>query len=219
MRRRRSSCLPWVATALLAVTCGGCGESHSSPARATRAAAGPSITLTPAQATPPTTTPRPQRNEAREDPHEPIPERGGTIPAAAKRRQDSVTQSALSPTPQQALTRFGELYVNWSARTVRGHQLALAGISIGAARLEAEQVAARVQGNSVIGQDSVSNSGEVISVARGSGSASGSWVVVTREHTEGIRGYANLPSRIQITYAQLRHTQGGWVVSSWQPQH
>ncbi|HEY7933375.1 MAG TPA: hypothetical protein VID48_06065 [Solirubrobacteraceae bacterium] len=215
MRRRSSALLLGVIVALA-----GCGGQHSTHTK-TRRSAGPSISFTPAgvvqtQAT--ATTSTQAQNPANQDPHEPAPERGGTIPRGAEHRQDAVSRNALSATPEQALRRFAELYVNWDAKSVRAHQLALASISIGAARLTAEQVAAQVQGSSVIGQDSVSNSGEVISITRGIGGASGYWVVVTNEHTEGRRGYENLPARLHVTYALLRHLAGGWVISTWQPR-
>jgi hypothetical protein len=187
---------------LLALVVVGCGVSQptkSSPPPSS----GPSISSTPSAAV---------------DTHEPAPERGGNIPTAAKRVQDTVAAKALSGTPQQALEHFAQLYVNWNASTVRAHQLALAAISVGAARLTSEQAAAHVQGDAAVGQDSISNSGQVVSIAKGTGSAQGDWVIVTKERTSGAHGYRNLPAQLHVTYAQVTAAGGGWVVSSWQPQ-
>lgn len=156
---------------------------------------------------------------AHEDPHEPASERGGTISAAAKHAEDSVADGAASPTPELALSRFANLYMNWKANTVRAHQLQLAGISIGSARLTAQQTAAQVQGDSTIGQDSVSNSGEVVSISRGQAAASGYWVIVSDEKTRGKGEYRNLPAQVHVTYAVVKHLQAGWVVSAWEPQN
>jgi hypothetical protein len=153
------------------------------------------------------------------DLHEPPAERGGSIPARARRVQDTVPSSALSASPQQALARFAALYFNWTASTVRAHQLALAAISVGGARLTSEQAAAHVQGSAVIGQDSISNSGRVVSIARGTGRARGYWVIVTEEHTGGTHAYRSLPAQLHVTYARVTAANGGWVVSAWEPQN
>lgn len=208
-----------LATLLMVFVLGGCGSSHptsSSPP----ASSGPSISSTPANPPNPTQpvrdpTPIPSSTV---DTHEPAPERGGTIPAAAARAQNTVSAKALSSTPQQALERFAQLYINWNASSVRTHQLALAAISVGAARLTSEQAAAHVQVDAAIGQDSISNSGQVVSMARGTGSAHGYWVIVTRERTSGARRYSHLPAQLHVTYARVTMAGGGWVVSSWQPQ-
>jgi hypothetical protein len=154
----------------------------------------------------------------RVDPHEPAAERGGTVPASSKRAEDEVLAGAASPTPQSALRRYTDLYMNWTAGDLRKHQLELAEISVGAARLLAQESAARVQGATPIGQDSVSNSGEVVSIAQGSGSASGYWVIVTDERTHGSGEYRDLPAQVHVTYASVKHVEGGWVISAWEPQ-
>lgn len=209
-----------ITAVLLTLVLGGCGVGQPTDP-SPPSASGPSISSTPANPPDPT-----QPNRAPTgvpgstvDTHEPAPERGGTIPAAARRAQYSVSAKALSSTPQQALERFAQLYINWDASTVRTHQLALAAISVGAARLTSEQAAAHVQGDAAVGQDSISNSGQVVSIARGVGSAQGYWVIVTRERSRGARGYGNLPAQLHVTYAQVTAAPGGWVVSSWQPQN
>lgn len=219
MRSISSLCVRPATAVFLALVIGGCGVSQptrSSPPSSSE----PSISSTPAN--PPSVT---QSNQTPADTpstavdtHEPAPERGGNIPTAAKRAQDTIAAKALSGTPQQALERFAKLYINWNASTVRAHQLALATISVGAARLTSEQTAAHIQGDAVVGQDSISNSGQVVSIAQGADSAQGYWVIVTKERTGGAHGYRNLPAQLHVTYAQVTAAGGGWVVSSWQPQ-
>lgn len=220
MRSISSLSMRLATSVLLALVVGGCGASQ--PSRSSPpSSSGPSISSTPAN--PPSVTQSKHTPagipSTAVDTHEPPPERGGSIPPAAKRAQDTISAKALSSTPQQALARFAQLYVNWNASTVRAHQLALAAISVGAARLTSEQAAAHVQGNAAVGQDSISNSGQVVSIARGTGSARGSWVIVTQERTSGARRYRNLPAQLHVTYAQVIAAGGDWVVSSWQPQN
>ncbi|MGH2833804.1 MAG: hypothetical protein ACRDK2_13605, partial [Solirubrobacteraceae bacterium] len=210
MRSIYSLCVLPATAVLLALVIGGCGVSQptsSSPPPSS----GPSISSTPAN--PPSvirsnSTPAGTPSTA-VDTHEPAPERGGNIPAAAKHAQNTVSAKALSGTPQQALEHFAQLYINWNVSTVRAHQLALAASSVGAARLTSEQAAAHVQGDAVVGQDSISNSGQVISIAQGVGSAQGYWVIVTRERTSGAHGYHNLPAQLHVTYAQVTPAGGG----------
>jgi hypothetical protein len=205
---------------LLALALGGCGSSQPTRPPSTASTDGhghvyTSTTRKPestSQSAPDTGT------DAPGDPHEPAPERGGTIPRAARRAEDTVAAGAVSPTPQSALARFADLYMNWTANSVRRHQLELAEISIGSARLIAEQSAARVQGDIAIGRDSVSNSGEVVSISRGSASAGGYWVLVSREKTSGTGDYRHLPAQVHVTCARVRHLATGWVVSAWEPR-
>jgi len=152
------------------------------------------------------------------DTHEPAPEQGGTIPPAARRAEDGLGAGAASPTPQRALTRFADLYMNWTPQSLRGHQLELAKISIDGARLAAQQSAAQAQGATAVGQNAVSNSGEVVSLSQGSAGASGYWVIVTDEQTRGNDSYRDLPARVHVTYARVRHIAGGWVIAAWEPQ-
>jgi hypothetical protein len=215
-----------IALVLLPLTLAGCGFSQSNDQNSTSSPQGPSIFSSPADpptraVTSTTTTPSNSASTASNNSthNESPPERDGTIPTVVKRAQTTVSASVVSGTPQRALERFAQLYTNWNASTVRAHQLALAAISVGAARLTSEQAAAHVQGDAAIGQDSVSNSGEVVSIARGMGSAQGFWVIVTREQLDGRSAYRKLPSQLHVTYAQVTAAGGGWVVSSWQPQN
>ena len=149
---------------------------------------------------------------------DPAPERSGTIPSAAESAQNKVAASAGSPTAQAALEHYANLDINWTAATVGHVQNELAAISVGQARAQALQAAIAYGHDSTLQQSQVANTGTVIAIAPGQGPAAGSWVIVTRESTTGSGDYAGLPPTDHITDAQVEHTSGGWIVSSWSPQ-
>lgn len=120
-------------------------------------------------------------------------------------------------TPQQALYAFAALYVNWSYETLTAEQLALARMSVGAARLAEQQAAASTPSDSTIREGHIYNSGQVVSIAPDAARA-GSWVIVTRERTGGNTRYQGLPASYHVTLARLAAVPGGWAVSQWLPQ-
>jgi hypothetical protein len=150
---------------------------------------------------------------------DPAPERGGTIPQAARAAQSQLAASAGAPTPRAALERYASRYVNWTAQTVTGVQGQLAAISLGQARAQALQAAASYARDGALNASRVANHGSVISIARGYGTAATWWVIVTQEQTTGTADYAGLPATDHVTYAQLQHTGSGWIVSQWSPQN
>jgi hypothetical protein len=153
------------------------------------------------------------------DTGDPAPERGGTIPAAATNAQNRVSGTAGSPTARAAVNRYAQLYINWNARALVADQQKLAAISIGAARLQAQQAAAHAASDKTLTADHVSNTGQVVSAQRGAGPAAGRWVIVTSEKTLGTDDYAGLPPAVHVTYATVTHTHQGWVISQWAPQN
>ena len=150
---------------------------------------------------------------------DPAPERGGTIPQAARAAQSELAASAGAPTPQAALERYASRYVNWTAQTVTSVQRQLAAISLGQARAQALQAAASYAHDRALNASRVANHGSVISIARGHGAAAAWWVIVTQEQTTGTGDYAGLPATDHITYAQLQHARSGWIVNQWSPQN
>ena len=150
---------------------------------------------------------------------DPAPERGGTIPQAARAAQSQLAASAGAPTPQAALERYASRYVNWTAQTVMSVQRQLAAISLGQARAQALQAAASYAHDRALNASRVANHGSVISIARGHGAAAAWWVIVTQEQTTGTGDYTGLPATDHVTYAQLQHTRSGWIVSQWSPQN
>jgi hypothetical protein len=149
---------------------------------------------------------------------DPIPERHGTVPQGATRAGELLAAGAGRPTPRQALLRYARIYINWDAGTLARTQRQLAAISLGGARAQALQAAASYQHDATLRRSDVANRGQVVSVAAGQGPAAGQWVIVTSEKTTGRGDYQRLPAQLHVTYAQLTHTAGGWVISAWEPR-
>jgi hypothetical protein len=205
MRRYRLP-LP-AALAIITTALAGCGLSD--PYTSQQQASSPKPT--PAVATTTSTT----AHVANDDP---APERGGTIPTGAQESQNTPATAAGRPTPEGALERYANIYINWTSTTLGRVEDELAAISVTQARAQALQAAAAYGHDSTLQRSRVANSGAVIAIAPGQGPEAGSWVIVTREDTSGVGDYAGLPPTNHITYAQVQHTKGGWVVSSWSPQ-
>lgn len=188
------------ALALLAIAVGGCGITNpysqtTTAATAPQTAAALSATVSNA---------------------DPVPERGGTIPAADQRQ--GLARNAAAATPQAALTRYANLYINWTAQTLAANQRRLAGLSTGQAHAQALQAAASAGNDSTLLASHVQNHGTVLSIAPGQGPIAGSWVIVTQEKTLGQGDYTGLPATPHVTFAQVTHSTAGWIVSQWAPQ-
>jgi hypothetical protein len=121
-------------------------------------------------------------------------------------------------TPQRALASYATRYVNWSYHTLTADQYALAGSSVGAARLSEQQAAAHSHSDTAITRGRIWNHGTTISVAPDLGSPS-RWVVVTREQTGGNTEYQGLPASYHVTLAKLAAVPGGYAVEQWLPQN
>ena len=195
-----------LAAALIACVLAGCGISDPYRSSASK----PSTTSTTSTLTS-TTAPA--------DLGDPPGERNGTVPAATTAAQDRVKAGAGSTTPRAAVTRYADLYINWTAGRLASDQRKLASISIGAARLQAQQAAASAATDTTLTQEKVTNSGQVISAQPGSGPAAGKWVIVTAEKTVGAGDYQGLPPALHVTYAKVANTREGWVISQWAPQN
>jgi hypothetical protein len=191
------------ATALVIITAG-CGitNPYAETTATTRA-----VTTTSASRAPVT------RTDA-----DPGQERGGTIPTSTATSQDRLALDAGRPSPRLALERYAQLYINWTASTVAADQRELATMSLGSARAQALQAAASYQHDTTLLKSAVTNTGRVVSIAKGEGTAVGDWVVVTSETTSGHGDYQGLPAGLHVTYAQLTHTSTGWIVTVWEPR-
>jgi hypothetical protein len=197
------------APVLAAVVLAGCGLSD--PYRSPQSRPSSSVASTAAAASASTTS-------TAADAGDPPPERDGTITRQVEDDENRVSAEAVSATPHAAVLRYTNLYVNWRAGQLIANQRKLAQISIGAARLQARQAAARASADTQLTTDHVSNTGQIVSADPGSGPATGKWVIVTSEKTIGTGDYQGLPAAIHVTYATLTHVQSGWVVSQWSPQ-
>jgi hypothetical protein len=149
---------------------------------------------------------------------DPPGERGGTIPPAQASRQSALAAGAGMASPQAALTRYARLYINWNARNVVARQRQLASISLGQARAQALQAAASAARDPQLTHSNVANTGQVVTIGQGQGTAAGQWVLVTSEHTTGTGTFAGLPATLHVIYATVTHTTGRWVILAWNPR-
>lgn len=191
-------------TAMVALALAGCGGSPRDSAPLGR-----SIAAGPQPALPIDPTPAPTGD--------PSSEQGGTIPATAKATEDSVSRAGVASSPQLALRRYALAYINWRASDLQTREHQLAAISVGPAKLTAQLEAAEHSGADALNADRVVNTGKVVAIAAGEGPDRDQWVIVTLEHTTGTRAYAGLPPGMHVTFAEVRHVDGGWVVSAWDP--
>jgi hypothetical protein len=187
---------------LAAGAIGGCA-GIGNPYQSTSTARTPAVTSTSTTA-------------ASADAADPAPERGGIIPPSARAAQTALARGATTRSPQAALERYANLYVNWTAADVTARQRELASISLGQARAQALQAAASAAGDTQLRKSRVANSGSVVAITRGRGPAAGEWVLVTREQTSGQGDYTGLPPTLHVIYAELAATPKGWVVTQWQ---
>ena len=193
-----------LALAVLALALAGCAGSPRLSAPLGRSiAAGPGRPLPVSPAPAPT--------------GDPTSERGGTIPAAAQAAEDSASRASVASTPTLALRRYALAYVNWRASDLQARERQLAAMSIGDAKLTAQQEAAARSGNAALNANHVANTGQVVAIAPGEGPETGQWVIVTLEHTTGTSTYAGLPPGPHVTLAHVSRVNGGWVVSAWNP--
>ena len=195
---------------LVAVTVAGCAT--------TQRPASPLGRSIEADATPTASGPPPMPTGPTPPVGDPPPERGGTIPAAARAAQDHVDRGLLSRSPQSALRRYAIAYTNWSASQLPARERQLAAMSIGDARLAIEATIAARSTTRPAPRDPVTDTGSVVAIAPGSGTAVGWWVVVTDERTLGEGVYSGLTPAMHVTLAHVTHLPGGWAVSAWEPE-
>jgi hypothetical protein len=142
-------------------------------------------------------------------------EQQGTVPAGAEAERGPKRPAV---TPVQALIQFAVLYINWTYRTLPGHQAQLAAIAVGDARLAERQAAAASKRDTTLQQGHIYNRGSVIAVSRVIDGSAGQYAVVTREQTGGDPEYAGLRAAFHITLATVVAVRGAWAVEEWQPQ-
>lgn len=126
-----------------------------------------------------------------------------------------------APTPVAAIAAFATGYINWSAPTIARTMRALGAISIGQARSEVALTASRSAQDYELRRAGMANSGVVEAVAPVLGQRN-QYAVVTRERTMASNdgAYQGLPPAWHLTLATVtRLTDGGWVVSAWQPEN
>jgi hypothetical protein len=147
---------------------------------------------------------------------DPPSERHGTVPENIASKE--ATPSSLAPSPQAALLRYALDYTNWRASSLPLVERRLVLLSVGTARLTAEQIAASNSAAAGLDGNHVQNKGVVLTIARGRGPAAGQWIVVTQEQTTGTGPYAGLPPALHVTLARTERLNHGWVISGWTPR-
>jgi hypothetical protein len=123
-------------------------------------------------------------------------------------------------TPERAVRRFADAYINWTADTVARDMSRLAAASIGQARSALQLAAAQTAGDYELKRGGIANRGTVEAVAPLPAS-SDQYVVVTREQTTATAAaaYQGLRPAWHVTIATVAvRGGGGWVLSGWQPE-
>lgn len=146
------------------------------------------------------------------------PQNAGEPPAPAPASPAAQEPADVQPTAPKALAAFSRLYSNWTYRTLTADQRALAGMSVGTARLAEQQAAASSEADTTIARGRISNSGQIVSIAEDA-TQPGTWVIVTSEQTGGSGEYEGLPAAYHVTLARLVRVPGGFAVSEWLPQN
>jgi len=185
----------------------GCGATDPSSAPLGRALDAPRPAAIAGSPTAPVATPT----------GDPPQERGGHVPADAAATEDRPASAGLARSPIAALTRYALRYTNWRASQLVERERQLASMSVGAARLSAEQTAAGGSGAVALAAHDVADAGRVVAVAPGEGRDRGKWVIVTWERMTGSGPYAELPAGPHVTLARVARIDGRWAVSAWDP--
>jgi hypothetical protein len=124
-----------------------------------------------------------------------------------------------SHSPQDAIERFGTLYINWTYRSLPSVQRRLAALAIGEARAAEAEASAKTAHDDTLRIGRVANRGTILSIAPMRGARAGRFVVVTSERSSGASSaYVGLSARPHVIYASAQQVYGGWAVSRWQPQ-
>lgn len=147
----------------------------------------------------------------------PSPPTAHELPAPAPR--ETVAQPG-APTPEQAVRRFADAYINWTPDSVERDMRALAAASIGQARSALQLAAAQTGSDYELKRGGIANSGTVEAVAPLPASRD-RYVVVTRELTTASdnAAYQGLRPAWHVAVATvIRASGGGWVLSGWQPE-
>ncbi|HEX8086576.1 MAG TPA: hypothetical protein VF529_19975 [Solirubrobacteraceae bacterium] len=131
--------------------------------------------------------------------------------------RDRVRPEDLAPTPEDAARRAAELTTNWTGENAARTYAQLARISVGAARREALDTAARLPTDPQLSADGTRSTGtvEAITARPAVDRERRELIVVTRESltADGLQEH-----RWRVTLATARRRDGGWALSRWEPQ-
>jgi hypothetical protein len=157
------------------------------------------------------------------DPYdEPAREAQPTLPPGEEpapplpQRADDVAAQHLAATPAEAARRAAELTSNWTAETVARRYAELARMTVGPARRDARESAARLPTDNRLGASETRSTGTVEAVTTRAASARRHQLIVVTHETlvgDGLRD-----ERWRVTLATVERRSGGWVLSRWEPQ-
>lgn len=141
----------------------------------------------------------------------------GEQPApAVPKPSERVDADALARTPEQAARRAAKLTTNWTGENAASKYAQLARITVGAARRDARDTAARLPTDPQLSAPGARSTGTVESIeSRASERGRRELVVVTRETViaDGLR-----EKRWRVTLVTAQRVDAGWVLSRWEPQ-
>ena len=137
----------------------------------------------------------------------------GELPAP-RVRTPAPSFAQLPPTAEAAARRAAELTTTWTSHEAADGYAQLARFSVGEARRQAREAAARLPTDPQL-QDT-SSSGRVAAIIdRGRRGRRRELLVVTNET---VRAAALVERRWQITLVVAEQRRRGWVIARWQPQ-
>jgi hypothetical protein len=147
--------------------------------------------------------------------HDPEPPPGEQPAPPLPKPIERVSRPHLAPTPEQAARRAAELTTNWTGQTVVRQYAAFARLTVGEARRQARQSAARLPTDPQLAATGSRSTGTVEVVANRTGSRARRLVIVTYEivTADGLRD-----ERWRVTLATAERRRDGWVISRWEPQ-
>jgi type IV secretory pathway VirB10-like protein len=131
-------------------------------------------------------------------------------------RAEHVDPEELAATPEDAARRAAELTTNWTGGSAARQYRELARVTIGDARRQALEAAARLQTDPQLAAPGARSTATVEAVAnRHPSDARRELLVVTRERVsaDGLD-----ETRWRVTLATAERRSGGWALSRWEPQ-
>jgi hypothetical protein len=140
-------------------------------------------------------------------------EREGSAPP-----QRQAAPPAPATSPQSAVERFADGYINWSYQTLAADEQHLAASAVGEARASELQARQQTERDSALARGHVFNTGTVVTVALVKGAGGNVWACVTKEQTGGEGEYTELAAAYHVTLATVARVPGGWSVRSWRPE-
>lgn len=153
------------------------------------------------------------------DPYAEVPERPaapiqGELPAPQVPQNEPVP-ATLARSPEAAVRRAVELTGNWTAATIAGQHQRFAAASTGAARRDAQRIAAQATTDPQLRAPGTKSIAILHAVVPRGGGAHRRLLLVTHETliADGVRH-----ARFRVTLAAAQQVGEGWVLSRWEPQ-